>query len=159
MIFVAVGTQKFAFDRLLKLVDELIEKETIQESVVAQVGYSDYRPNNYEYKRFMSKDEFEDNIKRCAVLITHSGVATIITGLKYEKKIIVVPRLAKFGEHVDDHQVQIAQSFLSQNLVMVCDENDDLSLLINEAKKHHFSKYKSQRKLMIKTIQDYLSTI
>lgn len=159
MIFVAVGTQKFPFNRLLKLVDELIEKEVIQEAVFAQVGNSDYCPKNYEYKKFMSKDEFDNHIKSCDVLITHSGVATIITGLKFEKKVIVVPRLAKYGEHVDDHQIQIAWSFFNQNLVLVCGEDDDLTLLINAAKKHQFSKYVSQRELMIKTIRDYLKTI
>ena len=159
MIFIAVGTQKFAFNRLLKLVDELIERKAIQEPVVAQVGNSGYQPKNYEYKNFMSKAEFEQYIKSCDILITHSGVATIITGLKYEKKVIVAPRLAKFGEHVDNHQKQIAQSFSNQNLVMICGEDDDLSLLIKEAKKHQFSKYISQRKLMIKTIRDYLDTI
>ena len=53
-------------------------------------------------------------IRECDVLITHSGVATIIAGLKNDKKVIVVPRLAKYGEHVDDHQVQIAESFLNK---------------------------------------------
>lgn len=159
MIFVAVGTQKFQFNRLLHLIDNLIASEIIKEEIFAQIGNSDYEPQNYKYKNFLNKDEFENNVKQCDVLITHSGVATIITGLKYEKKIIVVPRLAKFGEHVDNHQVQIAQSFSFQNLVIACDENDNLADLIEEAKRHQFSKYVSQRELMVTTIRDYIKNI
>lgn len=159
MIFVAVGTQKFQFNRLLHLIDNLIASKIIKEEIFAQIGNSDYEPQNYKYKNFLNKDEFENNVKQCDVLITHSGVATIITGLKYEKKIIVVPRLAKFGEHVDNHQVQIAQSFSFQNLVIACDENDNLADLIEEAKHHQFSKYVSQRELMVTTIRDYLQNI
>ena len=159
MIYVAVGTQKFQLNRLLKKLDDLIADGVIREEVVAQIGYSDYQPQHYTFKDFFSKDEFNNNIEKCSLLITHSGVATIIAGLKCSKPVIVVPRLAKFGEHVDDHQMQIAESFSSQNYVMMCRENDDLAELVEQAPKHDFSKYLSQRELMLKTIRDYLNTI
>ncbi len=159
MIYVATGTQKFQFDRLLKTLDKLIANGTIKEDVIAQIGHSDYQPQHYAFKDFFSKDEFNNNIEKCNLLITHSGVATIITGLKYNKPVIVVPRLAKFGEHVDDHQVQIAESFSSQNFVMMCGENDDLAELVEQAPGHDFSKYLSQREEILKTIRDYLDTI
>lgn len=159
MIFVAVGTQKFPFNRLLRLVDELVAQGVIQEPVIAQTGNSDYQPKNYEYERFFDKESFENYVRSCDVLVTHSGVATIITGLKFEKKVIVVPRLARFAEHVDDHQVQIAQSFAKQNLVMMCGENDDLARLLHDVRHHSFSKYVSQRNLVVQTIRDYLNSI
>lgn len=159
MIFVAVGTQKFPFNRLLRLIDDLVAQNVIQEPVIAQTGNSDYQPKNYEYRCFFDKDDFEAHVKSCDLLITHSGVATIITGLRYEKKVIVVPRLSRFGEHVDDHQVQIAQSFSKQNLVFMCGENDNLSSLLRDVRHHSFSKYVSQRNLVVQTIRDYLSSI
>lgn len=159
MIFVAVGTQKFQFNRLLSTLDEMIDNGMIKEDVFAQTGHSDYQPQHYAFKDFLNKDEFENYVKQCDLLITHSGVATIIAGLKCNKPVIVVPRLAKFGEHVDDHQVQIAESFSEQNFVMMCSENDDLSETVKQAKEHTFSKYVSQRALMVKTIRDYLGSI
>lgn len=48
MIFITLGSQKFQFDRLLKAVDELIERGIIQDEVFAQTGYSTYVPNNYK---------------------------------------------------------------------------------------------------------------
>lgn len=156
MIFVALGTQKFQFNRLLLMIDQLLSDRKITETVFAQIGNSDYEPRNFQYASFLDKNEFEKKIRECDVLITHSGVATIIAGLKNDKKVIVVPRLAKYGEHVDDHQVQIAKSFSEQNYIMMCTENDNLEELILKAKRHKFAKYISQRKQMVETIECFL---
>lgn len=159
MIFVALGTQKFQFNRLLQMIDQLLADGKIAEPVFAQIGNSDYEPRNFQYASFLDKNELEKKIRECDVLITHSGVATIIAGLKNDKKVIVVPRLAKYGEHVDDHQVQIAESFSKQNYVIMCTENDKLEELIVKAKHHEFAKYTSQRRQMVKTIEDFLGKI
>lgn len=53
-IFITLGSQKFQFNRLLKAVDELCEKGTVDaEDVFAQIGYSDYLPKNFSYKKFL----------------------------------------------------------------------------------------------------------
>ena len=159
MIFVAVGTQKFPFDRLLKGIDDLIEQGQLESDVFAQIGHTDYAPRNYRYQNFLTKDDFQSYISSCDVLITHSGVATIIAGMKLEKPVVVVPRFAKFGEHVDDHQFQIAESFSDKNLVLMCKHMDKLAQTVQEAKTHSFSKYVSQQERMIHTIRDYLENI
>lgn len=159
MIFVALGTQKFPLDRLLIEVDEILEKKTVTDEVFAQIGNSNYKPRNYKYADFLTKDEFEGKIAECSLLITHSGVSTIMTGISHGKPTIVYPRLAKYGEHVDDHQFEIAQSFSELNYVLLCDENSNLSKLIEDAQTHEFSTYKSQKKEMINTIKMYLESI
>ena len=58
MIFIILGSQKFQFNRLVKEVDKLIENGYITEEVYAQIGYSDYEPKNFKFKRFMDRDEF-----------------------------------------------------------------------------------------------------
>ena len=159
MIFVAVGTQKFQFNRLLKAVDDLVEQGQLKDEVFAQVGHSDYAPRNYAYQAFLNKNDFQSCIDRCDLLITHSGVATIIAGLKLEKPVVVVPRLAKFAEHVDDHQLQIAENFSSKNMLLMCTEQDDLAEIVKEARSHAFVKYVSRREQVINTLRDYLETI
>ena len=156
MVFVAVGTQKFQFNRLLKAVDDLVEQGHLEGEVFAQIGHSDYVPRNYAYKDFISKDDFQACIDRCDLLITHSGVATIIAGLKQGKPVVVVPRLAKFGEHVDDHQFQIAESFSTKNLLLMCKEHDNLAEIVTDAKMHAFAEYVSQRTRVLTTIREYL---
>ena len=158
MIFVVVGTQKFQLNRLLKEIDSQIEKGIIKEEVFAQIGNSDYKPKYYKFKKFIDKDEFEKIMEECTILITHSGVGTIISGLNHNKPVIIYPRLKKYNEHVDDHQTEIAKSFSEMNYVLLCNENDDLSSLLEEALKHKFEKYSSKRVDTIKAINEFLNS-
>lgn len=157
MIFVAVGTQKFQFNRLIKAIDEFAIKRG--EVFFGQIGNSTYIPQNFEYKSFLNKEEFMEKIEKCDLIITHSGVATIIEALKLGKSVIVVPRLKKYGEHVDNHQIQIAESFDEANLVLMCYDINDLEKKVDKVKQKKFKKYISQKELMIKTIDDYLKKI
>lgn len=156
MIFVVLGTQKFQCNRLLEQVDQLVSEGTIKDKVFAQKGNSDYIPKNYEYIDFVEKAQFEELMEQCDVLVTHSGVGTILSGKNHGKPVIVFPRLKKYGEHVDDHQLDIARAFGKKNLVLMCGENDDLGELIEKARKHSFDKYVSQRTRMIQLIEDYI---
>ena len=149
--------QKFQFNRLLRMMDDLIENKKIHERVFAQIGNSDYLPQYYEYCNFLSNNDYEEYIKNCDILVSHSGVGTIMTGLRYRRKIIVVPRLSKYGEHIDDHQTQIAQSFSKLNYVlMYSDEDNNMEQLIVDATTKHFSNYSSCRNQVIDTIRQYI---
>lgn len=157
MIFLTLGTQKFQFNRLLKYIDEKKKSGEINEEVFAQIGNSDYIPTNYKFKDFLNKDEFEDYIKKADLVITHSGVGTIISAININKPIIVVPRLAKFGEHVDDHQLQIAESFSKKKLVI--SNGEDINNLIDNirlAKEYKFDTYVSSNEKIQKIIVDYI---
>ncbi|WP_192986685.1 PssE/Cps14G family polysaccharide biosynthesis glycosyltransferase [Carnobacterium mobile] len=156
MIFVVLGTQKFQCNRLLKELDNLIEHCKIKEPVFAQTGYSDYKPLNYKYTDFMDKNEFEDNIKNCNLLITHSGVGTIITGMKFEKPIIVFPRLKEFKEHIDNHQLEIAETFSKQSFVLLCGKKDSLEEQIAKSDLYTFKHYISQREKNVSVIKEFL---
>ena len=157
-VFVSVGTQKFPFDRLLRLADETAgNRPDIQ--FFEQTGQSGYHPEHCESKDFLNADEFGEQIQSCDLLIVHSGVGTIIKGLNLHKRIVVVPRLAQYAEHVDDHQLQIAESFADKNLVLCYQEGDNLSDLIDRAMAHSFAPYISHRKEMVTTIEEYLETL
>ena len=104
MIFVTTGSQKFQFNRLLQKIDLLIEEGMIREEVFAQIGVSDYQPKHYEYCRFLDREGFTGKLRECRMVITHGGTGVIIGAVKQGKKVIAVPRLASYGEHVDDHQ-------------------------------------------------------
>ena len=111
-IFITLGSQKFQFNRLLKAVDELCEKEIVDAAgVFAQIGYSDYLPRKYSYKKFLDRDEFSKEMGKADIVITHGGTGAIIGAVKKGKKVIAVPRLVKYGEHVDDHQLQLIKQF------------------------------------------------
>lgn len=157
MIFVVVGTQKFQLNRLLKVFDTLLEEEKIDQEVFAQIGNSDYIPKNYEYKRFLESDAFSQRIKQCSVLVTHGGVATVMAGLREKKPVIVFPRLAKYGEHVDDHQLEIAEAFCNANYVLLCKEDDDLKDVLQQCEEHSFAEYVSHQRDMVAAIDAYIT--
>lgn len=61
-------------------------------------------------------------------MITHGGTGAIIGAVKKGKKVIAVPRLVKYGEHVDNHQMQIIKQFSEMNLiygVLDCDRLEE----------------------------------
>lgn len=159
MIFIAVGTQKFQFNRLLAQVDELVQKEIICEEVFAQVGHSSYLPETYEYKTFLTKEVFEEKCRMSDLIICHSGVATIMSGLRHNKPIIVVPRLAKYQEHVDDHQIEIAEAFAEAGYILMCKEYEELADKIELSRNIKYKQYVSQREKVVSTIFQYLSQI
>lgn len=126
MIFVTVGSQKFQFNRLLNYIDRLIESGVIVEKVFAQIGYSDYSPKHYSNIEFMSRAEFLDKLTEASVLVTHAGTGTIVNALKQKKKIIAVPRLAEFGEHVDNHQCEITNVFQEKKYILCANNSEEL---------------------------------
>ncbi|WP_455714726.1 PssE/Cps14G family polysaccharide biosynthesis glycosyltransferase [Anaerosporobacter sp.] len=158
MIFVILGTQKFQLNRLLKTLDMYIEQNLIEEEVIAQIGNSDYTPVHYTYERFLDKEKFDAYIKGASLVITHSGVGSIITSINAKKPIIVYPRLAKYKEHVDDHQLDIASAFEKKNYVLCCNEKDQLIDLIHKGKDCEFEIYTSKREQIIDIVSQFLAT-
>lgn len=159
MIFITLGSQKFQFNRLLKAVDELVERGKIKEEVFAQIGYSDYQPVNYKYKKFLDRDEFASMEGKADIVITHGGTGAIIGAVKKGKKVIAVPRLAKYGEHVDDHQLQLIEQFKEQNLICGLQDCSQLGEGLQFVKQHEFNAYQSNTKTIIDSIERYINRI
>ena len=139
MILVTLGTQKFEMNRLVKAADRLAE--LLGEEVFVQCGHSTYQPEKCNYSAFVDTAQFAEMIQNCSVLITHSGVGTIMTGIQAKRPIIVVPRLKKYHEHVDDHQLQIAEAFEGKGCVLCCRNEEELPQYIEKAKTFQFQPY------------------
>lgn len=156
MIFVTVGSQKFQFNRLLIEIDKLIEKKSIKEKVFAQIGVSEYIPKNYEYTDFTTQDEFSEKIDEANLIITHGGTGVIVNALKKGKKVIAIPRLSKYGEHVDDHQIQLIKEFEEMNFIEPVYEIDELSNAIQEIKEKKYNIYVSNTDKIIEDIEKFI---
>lgn len=157
MIFLTVGSQKFQFNRLLEYIDSLIEKEIIQEKVFAQIGYSDYLPKNYEYKNFLDRDEFIQRIQDSRIVITHGGTGSIMGAVKEGKRVIAVPRLSRYGEHVDDHQEQIVDQLIAENVIIGVNQLEDIGKAIERSDTISVRPYVSNTNAIIESIEDYIS--
>lgn len=159
MIFVTLGSQKFQFNRLLKEIDVLVEKKIITDEVFAQIGYSDYLPSNYRYKNFLNRDEFAEMQKKADIVITHGGTGAIIGAVKKGKKVIAVPRLAKYGEHVDDHQIQLVEQFNEMELIYSCNDVQELKTAIEEIRTRKYNDYHSNTAVIINSIEKFLTAM
>ncbi|WP_144560124.1 PssE/Cps14G family polysaccharide biosynthesis glycosyltransferase [Shouchella miscanthi] len=146
MIYVTVGTQHFQFNRLIKVIDELKSTGVIKEDVYCQIGKSDYKPINFYFSDFVKKERHHELLKEANIYICHGGTSSIIDGLKYNKKTIVVPRLSKYGEHVDDHQLEISKIFYDMNYVELVTDVNELSDALMDIKDKKFDEYKQDTK-------------
>ena len=149
MILVTLGTQKEQFTRLL----DCIEKSKIKDEIIVQAGYTKYDSKKMKIFDFISYDEMEKYIDRCDLVITHAGTGSVLTPLKKGKKVIICPRLAKYHEHVDDHQVELAEVFSGEGYVLLLDENGNLDELINKIKNFKPKKYQSNTDNFIINLQ------
>lgn len=158
-IFITLGSQKFQFNRLLKAIDKLCENKGINSEIFAQIGYSDYKPINYNYKEFLDHDEFVREMDKADIVITHGGTGAIIGAVKKGKKVIAVPRLAKYGEHVDDHQLQLIKQFDDLNLICTCYNTCELANALEIVKHAKYKRYQSNTCNIIESIDTYISTL
>ncbi len=127
MIFVTVGSRNYPFDRLFKKLDELYESGLLKDEMFAQVGTSTYTPKHYRYRDFVSPEEFSEMIEAADIVVTHGASGSIMKALNAGKKVIAVARLERYGEHINDHQIQNNEAFSSNGYVLAADpELDDL---------------------------------
>ena len=124
MIFVIAGTQE-PFDRMLRAIDEWAVGQ--DHFIFAQIADAKYKPANFSFVDFISPLEFNENFKKADIIISHAGMGTIIMALEHQKPILVMPRLAKFGEHRNDHQLATAKGFEKLGLINVA--YDEIELL------------------------------
>lgn len=126
MIFVCVGSRNYPFNRLFVKLDELCEKGIIKDKIFAQIGTSNYIPKHFEYKDFLSQEEFQNMIDESDVVISHGASGSIMKALNANKKVIAVTRLEKYGEHINDHQIQNNEAFALNKYVIAVYEMDEL---------------------------------
>jgi beta-1,4-N-acetylglucosaminyltransferase len=126
MIFLTVGTQ-FPFDRLLRAVDEAIDRGFVTEEIYAQTCESTYKPRNFEATTSLQKAEFDLYLTKASAVVGHAGIGTITAAMELAKPLLVMPRLKRYGEVVNDHQVNIAKRFEQAGLLLAAYEADELA--------------------------------
>jgi UDP-N-acetylglucosamine transferase subunit ALG13 len=159
MIFVTVGTDNHQFNRLLEEIDNLIKEGKIKEEVIAQVGYSTYEPKYYKYFRFAPFKKILELNRKARIVISHAGAGSIITALEHNKPLILVPRMKKFGEHTDNHQIQIAKEFRKRGKAIVVFDIKYLGAAIQKIARKKYKKTKRKQSKVTKIISDYISRL
>lgn len=124
--FVCVGSRPYQFNRLIEELDRLVGAGHVKDSLFAQIGASTYEPKNFRFEHFMNPDAFSAKIAEADIVISHGASGSIMGALNAGKRVIAVSRLAKYGEHINDHQVGINETLASEGLVLAVREMDKL---------------------------------
>lgn len=116
--FVAVGTHVQAFDRLLRAVDRAVERGVLPAPAAGQAGVSEYSAGSVALEPFLAPDDMAESIRRSRYVVCHAGCGIISAALREGRRPLVMPRLRRHGEHVDDHQLQIVDKLAATGLVV-----------------------------------------
>lgn len=156
MILVTLGTNDKPFTRLLQEVERLIDLGLIEDDVIAQVGETKFCSNKMKIVDLVSMEEMEELVSTCNLLITHGGVGSIVSGLNHDKCVIAVPRLAKYGEHVNDHQLQIIRNFNKKGYVIGLECVEELQEGLERSWEFTPEKYQSNVDNMIALVRHHI---
>jgi len=156
MILVILGTQDKEFPRLLEAVEKEIKNGNIKDKVVVQAGQTKYESDCMEIFDLLPAPEFNKLMDKADIVITHGGAGSILNALKKNKKVIAAARLAKYGEHHNDHQKQIIGEFVKQGYILELEDFDKLGDLLKKIKKFKTKKFVSNTNNMIKLIENYI---
>jgi UDP-N-acetylglucosamine transferase subunit ALG13 len=154
MVFVTLGTQDKKFPRLLEMVNNCLQEGVITDKVIVQAGSTNYQSDKMTIYDYLSPEQMHEYLINCDYLITHGGVGSIIDGLNNQKKIIAVARLQKYGEHVNDHQLEIIKEFVKRGFII--DGTNDLKMAISKIKTFKPQKYQSNKDNFINLITNYI---
>lgn len=152
-LFVPLGTQKFPFGRIITALNELVKQGNYKpEEIIMQSALYPVKP---EFTAFglIPNEDFNRYMKEAEVIVMHSGVNSIISCMNLGKPLVICPRLHEYGEHVDNHQIEIATLMHDKYDVLVCTDMKDLLKLIEQAKTHKYKPWVSHREELLEAIR------
>ncbi len=132
LVFVTVGTDHHAFDRLIDWIDEWSDLAGPRARVLIQHGTSK-TPRSGAAADYMTYPDMHAALKEAQVVVSHGGTATIMLALTHGKRPIVVPRRSDLGEHVDDHQVAFAARVAADGSILLAETKEHLFALLDSA--------------------------
>ena len=156
MILVLLGTQNNSFHRLLEEIQKNIDNGNIKEEVIVQKGYTKFESKNMIQYTQIPLEEIEKLIETADLVITHGGVGSIITSIQKGKKVIAVPRLKKYKEHVNDHQLDIIKSFNDAGYIIGLNDIKELETALKKVADFKPKTYIKNTGNIIKIIENFI---
>lgn len=156
-LFVALGTQRFPFDRLIQALEELVASGFINASeILVQLNDNSYKSDIIPIVNMLSYVEFNKCISNATYVIVHGGVNSIISCMKMGRSFIICPRRLRFNEHVDDHQIEIAMLMEDKFNVLIYNEDSNLADLLKESLIHKYDSWKNSNEALLTDIENFL---
>lgn len=153
-LFVPLGTQKFPFNRLVEKLNCMVNEGKYRaEEIVMQSSVYEVRPI-FKHYDLVPAELFNNLIDNAELVITHGGVNSIISCMTRRKPLVITPRFMEYGEHVDNHQVEIAKLMKNKFDVIVVEDMTKLPEAIDAAIHHEYRQWVSHNKELISAIKD-----
>ena len=159
MILVLLGTQNNQFTRLLQEIEKCIDNGTINQRVVVQAGFTKFESSKMNIFDLKPREVVENLADEAEFIITHGGVGSILMAIKKNKKVIAVPRLSEFNEHVNDHQRQIVEIFNDKGYIIGVQNIEDLSEAIKQIDEFKPKPYSGDNSKMLNIIENYIDKL
>ena len=106
-----------------------------------------------------TEEELNRQIEIADLIITHAGVGAIVAALKLKKRVIVVPRLGKYKEQNNDHQVQIMERYDKLGYIIPCTDLDNLDKIVKESYNFIPKEYKADKQGIINEIKEFIDQL
>ncbi len=120
MITVTLGTIPYSFNRSIAWLKALLDSGVIDEPVFIQYGNSDISALiNHPLvtaESVVPQAKLKAMIERSRLVISHAGQGSTRLLAAAQTQFVLLPRLAKHEEHVDDHQLMFARSVASRGV-------------------------------------------
>lgn len=157
-ILITIGSMsEKKFTRLFNIIEELCEEKILDgKEIIAQVGFDNYESKYFQTFDMIADEEFKKIIDESDLIISHAGTGTVISSLKKSKKVIIFPRMEKYDEHYDDHQLELCQLFSSKNYVMCAKNKKELIQCINNLESFIPEKFISNNNKINKLIIEFI---
>lgn len=159
MIFLTVGTQDKPFTRIIQAVEQAVIDGEITDEVIVQAGNTRYESKVLNVLNYVPFDEFNTYLEKADIIITHGGVGSILNALKLKKKIIAVPRLKKYGEHINDHQLQVIKKMTEQGYILSTENEHEIAQKVKEAEWFEVKEYISNTEKFIENFKQVLDEV
>jgi UDP-N-acetylglucosamine transferase subunit ALG13 len=157
--FVSVGNATQPFDRLLGAVCAIVAH--LPPPVIIQTGSAKCACDGVVASKFVAMDEFERLIDAASLVVMHAGAGSVIHAVHAGKVPVLMPRRARYGEHIDDHQLEFARQLADAGLAVVAEEPQDLRAAVVAALERQRSMLEHPRsaqmlQLVGETLRKYL---
>lgn len=128
MIFATVGSTQFRFERLIRALDSLPG-----ERLFVQHGPVEPPAGARRATAFMQFPEVVESMARADTVVCHAGAGSVLCALRAGHTPVVVPRLKRFQETVDDHQVELGRALAAEGKAICVEDLDQLAASVADA--------------------------
>ena len=155
--FVTVGNNKKPFRRL---VDQIVEvAPDLPSPVLVQSGHTPLTTDRCQVVDFLNMEDFKSEIDEAELIIMHAGAGSLIHALRAGKMPVVMPRLFAYGEHVDDHQEELANHFGRIGKAVQVGHNESLLSCAEEALRRQRTTSRDKDERLAQAVREILSGI